>query len=255
MENTNHLAGVSDDELADEAGRSGPDVSTALAPRHPARYTEAILAAVADIVACGSHVHDCYAGTGERLGRLADRHGWTFTGTEIEASFIVDQRVAHGDATDPITYPTTEHVIITSPAYPNGMADDFAAANPTKRNTYRAAIHRIEGADRRLHPNSMGQYGYRPGRRVAEKKAAYWRLARATVTCWTASRVLVNVKDFIHSKGVVEPVVEPWAELLAEHGYRVADRIVVETSGQRFGANRHRVDHEVILVGVREVPR
>lgn len=219
---------------------------------HPARFTTEILEVIADRIAPGTRVHDPFAGTGERLGALADRRGYIFSGTEIEPEFIVDPRVVQGDATDPDTYPTDEHVNVTSPAYPNGMSDNFVAKDPTKRNTYRAALHRILGHDRPLHPRNLGQYGYRPGRKVAEKKAAYWRIADAAVACWTAGTVFVDVKDFIHSGDVVEPVVDPWAELLERHGYRIVERVNVGTSGNRFGANRERVDHEVILVATRE---
>ena len=67
--------------------------------------------------------------------------------------------------------------------------------------------------------------------------------------------MFVNVKDFIHSVDVVEPVVEPWAELLERHGYRIVERVEVGTTGNRFGANRERVDHEVVLVATREAMR
>ena len=131
------------------------------------------------------------------------------------------------------------------------MADDFKAKDPTHRHTYRAANHRLAGHDEPLHPNNMGRWGYRPGRKVAECKAEYWRIATTAVACWTAPCVFVNVKDFIHSGDVVEPVVEPWAELLERHGYTITDRIKVATDGNRHGANRHRVDHEVVLVATR----
>ena len=44
--------------------------------------------------------------------------------------------------------------------------------------------------------------------------------------------MFVNVKDFIHSVDVVEPVVEPWAELLERHGYLIVERIEVATARQ-----------------------
>src|SRR5262245_41779743 len=82
----------------------------------------------------------------------------------------------------------------------------------------------------------------------------HWRLAYETVRCWGASTAFVNIKDFIHSKTIVEAVVEPWAEMLERHHYRIVDRLTIATAGNRFGANSHRVDHEVVLVAERRAP-
>ena len=218
---------------------------------HEAQWSWPVLEAIAARLARGVRVHDCFAGTGDRLGQMADRKQWVFTGTDLQAVFIFDPRVVQGDATDPDTYPTEKHYLLTSPVYPNGMADDFKARDPEGRHTYRAAQHRLLGHDEPLHPNNMGRYGYRPGR-PPENKAIYWGIAEAAVACWTAATVFVNVKDFIHSNDVVEPVVEPWAELLEHHGYLIVERVKVPVPGQRHGANRHRVDHEVVLVAPRE---
>ena len=81
--------------------------------RHNAQYSTEIIAALARFVPpIEGRIHDPFAGTGVRLGQLCDRLGLTFTGTEIEQSFIVDQRVAHDDSTVPATYPTMARIPI-----------------------------------------------------------------------------------------------------------------------------------------------
>lgn len=211
---------------------------------HPARYSAAIIAALTDILPAGIHIHDPYAGTGERLGDIADRRGWTYSGTEIEAGFIVDPRVKQGDSTQAHTYPLaatwSNRWIVTSPVYPNGMADHWNAADSSDRHTYRAAA----GHD--LDTNNMGRYGYRGG--SARNHDAYWLLAGSSVRWWDAfDGVIVNVSDFI-AAGQVVPIVAPWRALLASRGWQTEVREVV-TPRQRRGANGGvRVDAEALII-------
>lgn len=119
---------------------------TSTAAKHPAPYSPEVLdvlsALITDIAAgrvnrhpkLGAlpiepirHVHDPFAGEGARLGALCDALGVTFSGTELEAPFIIDPRVKHGNSTKRGTYPRRRHVIVTSPVYPNGVADHFEA--------------------------------------------------------------------------------------------------------------------------------
>jgi hypothetical protein len=211
---------------------------------HPCRWTPAILAALEPAVAeLGLAVHDPFAGTGVRLGQLCDRLGLAFTGTEIEAPFTVDPRVAQGDSTDPATYPPHPHVVVTSPAYPNGMADHFHARDGSRRHTYRQALAAIAGHDQSLHEHNMGRWGVRRGQRAT---ARHFELADQCVRWWPA-HVIVNVSDFPH-RWALWPLVDRWRELLGRHGYVVDGELEVATPRQRNGANRHRADHETVLI-------
>jgi hypothetical protein len=216
---------------------------------HPARWSHEILEVIAPIIAgLNLPVHDPFAGTGQRLGELCDRLGLTFTGTEIEPEFIVDARVIAGDSTDPATYPTREHVAVTSPVYPNGMADHFKANDTSKRHTYRQALAENLGYDRPLHPNNMGRYAGRFRRGLASE-AKHFAIAESCIPHWP-TRVIVNVKDVVTTKGTI-PVVEMWRELLAAHGYVAIQQIDVATPGQRNGANGQvRADTEAVLVAL-----
>src|SRR5687768_13659268 len=125
--------------------------------RHPAQYSPEVIEAITPILAeWNAPVLDPFAGTGVRLGWLCDQLGLPYMGIEIEPEFIVDPRVVNGDATDGFTA-SEWTVIVTSPVYPNGIADHFKASDTKGRHTYRAALADIAGEDRELHPNNMGR--------------------------------------------------------------------------------------------------
>jgi hypothetical protein len=214
---------------------------------HPCRWTPAVLDAIEPlIVELGLPVHDPFAGTGERLGQLCDRLGVPFTGTELEAEYIADRRVRHGDSTDADTYPTHPFGVVTSPVYPNGMTDHFHARDDSRRHTYRQGLAEIRGYDRPLHPNNMGRYGNRY-RRSQASEDKHFAIADLCVGHWPR-HAFVNVKDVVTPSYTVE-VVARWQALLEGHGYEVVDVVEVSTPGQRHGANRdHRADGEAIIV-------
>jgi hypothetical protein len=218
---------------------------------HPARWTPAVLDAMEPVIAdLRLPVHDPFAGTGERLGQLCDTLGLSFTGTEIEPEFAVDQRVRSGDSTDANTYPPGAYVVVTSPVYPNGMADHFEAKDTSKRHTYRQALATNLGYDRPLHPNNMGRWG-NAHRRSQRSEDTHYGLARDCIRHWP-ERVIVNVKD-VRATSYEVPVVNTWRAMLSEQGYRITAELWVPTPGQRHGANgRLRADGESVLIAVRQ---
>jgi hypothetical protein len=223
---------------------------------HPAPYSPEVLDMFDKIgPERKTRVHDPFAGTGERLGRLADNRGWIFTGTEIEEPFIVDPRVQLGDSTDPSTYPTERFKVMTSPVYPNGIADDFHAQDSSTRRTYRSAVAKILGHDRPLHVNNQGRYGYRGGQLNSDARMLYWWLAVQCIGCWETApcdEVFLNVSDFTVGQNRIVPVVAGWAELLEAHGFSILKTYPVQTRRWRNGANRDaRVANEVILQALR----
>jgi hypothetical protein len=234
----------------------GPTDRGVISPRaitidHPARYSVELLPVIGRALADWAlPVHDPFAGTGERLGQLCDELSLPFTGTEIEPEWIADARVRQGDSTEAGAYPTGDYALATSPTYPNGMADHFRAGDDSHRNTYRQALQRTRGADRELHPNNTGRYNNRRGQRI---EAQYWKLCRVAVAHWPA-RAVVNVKDFYYQNEQLYPVVTKWIALLEEHGYTVRERIDVPCPGNRYGANRQRVETEAVLVCERSRP-
>jgi|JI10StandDraft_1071094.scaffolds.fasta_scaffold08724_9 hypothetical protein len=230
---------------------------------HPARFSPSIINCISGYIPFGAQVHDPFAGTGERLGRMVDALALaednpfcTFSGTEIEPCFIVDKRVVFGDATDPGSYPKGAGlVIVTSPVYPNGVADHFfAQITKWKRNTYRQAVAALEGRDRELVPTNMGRYGYRGTSQKSKKRTAYWSLARTAVANWAhAEMVILNVSDFMVGKDI-EPLVEPWGLLLEENGWKITRVEQVATPRYKNGSDKsrnERIDTEAVIVAVR----
>lgn len=217
---------------------------------HPAPWSAEVLTKLGDVVPAGTRVHDPFAGTGERLGVMADVNGWRFSGTEIEPVFIVDPRVKVGDATDRSTYPRRPFVIVTSPVYPNGIADDFNAQDGSTRRTYRSAKAKLVGRDERLAANNMGAYGYRGQPFHSTNRMMYWRLAHDSVRCWSrADAVYLNVSDFI-ARGEREPVVSQWIATLQIAGWQVVKSWPITTRRWRNGATRSarvEVEHLVYL--------
>lgn len=247
---------------------------------HPAQYSPEILTLFRWLIPSVARVHDPFAGTGSRLGSLARDRGWTFTGTEIEPAFIIDDRVVQGDATDPGSYPApllcpacgclgdvserssvfprrcmAHHPrgfwIVTSPVYPNGMADHFVskAADTSTRRTYRHALATITG-DRevQLDPRNMGRWGYRGRALDSDARAMYWHLARQAVDCWSeAEALVVNVSDSLDGDRRV-PVVAGWQDLIARAGWSNQDVHPVATKRYRNGAGRDaRVETEAVI--------
>lgn len=246
---------------------------------HPARFSEEIVDALVDII--NSEVtewfnppvlHDPFAGTGEALAEIAERcqpGGFgplPYSGTELEPEWIVDHHVIHGDATDYRTYPpyrvahgTMEgngrFIIVTSPAYPNGMADAWKATDDSERNTYQWRLDKLRGKHVEMHRNNQARLGYRGTKRggKSSKREAYWRVAREAVECWmSADMLLVNVSDFKHGNGQTEPLVTDWRCLLKEFGWHDQTEIHVGTRRNGNGSNAdQRVEHETIIVAKR----
>lgn len=223
---------------------------------HPARFSKEIIECFRTLLGSTERIHDPCAGTGERLGALADMIGIPFTGTEIESCYIVDRRVREGDSRKLTSYPSplyakTPFTIVTSPVYANGMTDNHLPKDGSVRKTYRVAKIALSGdATATLEPGNAAAYGYRQGRIAARK---YWAINDAVVEKWIpagATRALVNVKDFWMAGELVEHGQE-WADCLIKHGWELKAMHDIETPGMRYGENREaRSPHEWVIEAV-----
>ena len=253
--------------------RKEPTVSKQPNPTgHPARFSQEVLDLAAELLMARypewlgrPYVFDPFAGTGEALARLSatliaaepEHIGFQVTGVEIEPAYIVNaELVKPGDALDRSCYeqaPTGGLVIFTSPVYPNGMADHHRPKDTSVRRTYLVSLMALTGdAAYEMDEHNMGRYGFRGTRRdgTSKRRAAYWDLAEKAVAVWAgcAQHVLLNVSDFMHSNGQVEPVVDDWKAVLHKHGFTEQFDHPVATSRMRMGANHdQRVANEVIV--------
>lgn len=231
---------------------------------HPARFSGAVVDKLRELllglrVATVSaewmrhpYIFDPFAGTGERLAEILGDE-FEGRGVELYSDFIVTrQLVKVGDATKIGSYPLMPFVIVTSPVYPNGMAEawDVSESDTSTRNTY--AANRTQKSK----PNDMGVMGYRGTKRGGRsvKRAAYWRTAEQCVVNWRVSpceAIFLNVSDFM-SGGEVEPLVKDWRDLLKRHGFRIDGTYRIRTPRHRGNDNAdQRVDTEKIIVAVR----
>jgi hypothetical protein len=212
--------------------------------KHPAPFTESIIDRLEVLIP--KHIppdrviHDPFGGEGVRLGKLCDKLGYTFSGTDLENWRGGDERVIEGDATYAWSYPLVPYAVVTSPTYNNGCNDHFEAKDDSRRLTYR------DRAGHALHDNNTGRWS---GRSSKKAEAQYWKLTRKSVVHWP-NIAIVNVKDSVRSTwdGGIYPLVQLWTELLEEFGYQV-DAEEVKCPGWRFGQNSDkRLQTESILV-------
>lgn len=208
---------------------------------HPCPMSWPIIHALGPILKhlAPDHVHDPFAGEGRRLADLCAYLGIWFSGTDLVEWRGHHRAVVIGDATNPASYPTGPHIVVTSPTYNNGFGDTYT--DNSERHTYTAA------ARQELGPTNTGRY---TGRYSKTGEAMYWKLHDEAVRHWPAT-VVVNVKDSIRY-GDVYPLGDLWCDLLIRHGYAITGRQAVECGGHRKCANGNlRVDDEQVIVAVK----
>lgn len=205
---------------------------------HPSQYSAEVLAILADLIPSG-RVHDPFAGTGLRLGRLCDERGAIFSGSDIEDWPGHDPRMIVADARDAVSYPAEPFVVVTSPVYGHKRLSDYPnGPTPTTktkgRRDYGIAL------DRALHPDNLART---TGQAFGRNPAPYWEEHAAAVKHW-GERVLLNVD---------QPIEAGWRRLLEEAGYRVVEVIPAYTrrNGGFIRPNKG-AGFEVVVVAERE---
>lgn len=210
--------------------------------KHPAKFSGPILDTIESILderlPQQATVLDPFAGVGgiHRLDK------WQTIGVEIEpewASAHPDTIV--GDSTRLATLFDLDSIdaIVTSPAYGNRMADNYAGdPNNSRRFTYRIALGRTLDEN-----NGAGlQWGY--DYRVLH--AAVWESCHAVLR--PGGLMIVNVSNHIRA-GVEQPVVEWHLATLTRFGFLLDEVRPVHTQRMRYGANgEKRVRTEKVLV-------
>lgn len=216
---------------------------------HPATYSDAILRYLAN----GSQlpegrILDPFAGVG-KIHRLADADRFT-VGVEIEEVWA---RQHPGNVVaDALHLPFHDECFdgcVTSPVYGNRMSDHHRAKDPSLRRSYTHDLQRSVGdASRQLHPANSGVlYAWQP---------AYWTFHRAA---WQevhrvlkpGAKFLLNVSDCwrtVKGQRTIIPVVDRHVDFCVLLVGFVLDEIHrIETPRMKYGANGHRVPHEVVL--------
>jgi tRNA G10 N-methylase Trm11 len=212
-------------------------------PRHPAKYSDALLVHLLNAAEGYDRILDPFAGTG-KIGMLrAMGHTGPIYANDLEAEWLAPNIygcdvVTFQDA-EFLKYPAAYFdAIVTSPTYGNRMADHHKAKDGSKRVTYTHCLGHP------LHAENTGamQFG---ARYCAKHERIYAHLNQLVRP---GGRWVVNVSNFIRSGKEVD--VAGWTEkTLNALGLQTVEVITVKTPRMGFGANADkRVDHEHIII-------
>jgi tRNA G10 N-methylase Trm11 len=208
-------------------------------PKHPAKYTDALLLTMARMLKGRQRILDPFGGTGKVfllehwLGKVQ------IEAVEIEPEWAAKHpRTTLGNA---LYLPWEEgyfDAICTSPTYGNRMADHFVTANPDRiQKSYRDCL----GRD--LNRDNAGRLQWGPKYQDFHKRA--WAEARRVLD--PAGVFVLNIKDHIRDGKVQE--VTWWHErTLTSLGFVMVEHVRIETPSHRFGANSEaRMPHESVI--------
>ena len=208
-----------------------------MSTKHPAKFNDAILAAIESELPEVGRVLDPFAGTG-RIHELATETRYTY-GIELEAAWAdMHPSTTIGNALTLPWIDNTFDAIATSPTYGNRMADTYDGRDGSKRNTYRTAL----GQDLRSENSGAMQWGdeYR------EFHGKAWTEARRVLK--PGGVFVLNVKDHIR-KGERQYVTN-WhvVHLQTVLGFHEIGAQRIPTRGNGFGANgKVRIDYEEVV--------
>lgn len=194
--------------------------------KHPAKFSDAILAAIEPLLPEWGVILDPFAGTG-RIHQLETALRWTY-GIEIEpewAALHPNTRV--GNALNlPAGWTGLFDAIVTSPTYGNRMADHHEAKDSSRRMTYRHTLGRP------LHENNSGQLQWGP--KYREFHEAAW--AEAVRVLRPGGLFVLNCSDHIRA-GEMQHVTRWHWKTLRGLGLETAAAKTVPTPRMRYGAN------------------
>jgi hypothetical protein len=228
---------------------------------HPAQYSDELLPHIKAMLIAhwggwqADRFHsmmllDPFAGLGIKMAALAREIGGVhFTGVEIEPGYakggVASPYVVRGDSRNLKAVPGIGHFVrfdgaVTSPVYPNGMADNFHQSDSDKsiRRTYVHGLRSVYGKDYELQPGNAA--GTNP-RRNPHGMLRFHDINEAVYdsvfeVLRPGAPFIVNVKD--------TPYMPDFAsftqKMLRCCGFEVKPQTcVVECPGSNFGANQH----------------
>lgn len=215
-----------------------PPVGAIPVPKHPARYSLALLPVLQRMAQPYDKVLDVFAGTGVRL--LSVRPDAFLN--EIEPKWAaISQRMTNrsfvGDALSLRWAAGFFDAVITSPCYGNRYADHHNACDGSRRRSYRHDLGQP------LQANNAGKIHW--GDEYRDFHTLAWLEVRRVVR--PGGGLILNVKDFY--RGPMRQYVTDWhISCLEELGFRLIEHVKVETPSMRHGQNgKKRMPYESVI--------
>lgn len=217
-------------------------MAESIPPRHPAKYTDALLPVFARWCMDSKSILDPFAGTG-KIGMLKDYgvHA-VISANDIEKDWLTPN-IYHCDKLyfqDAEFLDTGESydTIVTSPTYGNRMADHFHTEHPERRATYTHCI------GHELDDENTGRMHF--GKAYCEKHRRIF--AHLYDLLIDGGIFILNCSNFIRAGEIVD--VTSWMrDTMESVGFKFCSSVNVSTPRMRFGANSDkRVEYETVML-------
>ena len=214
---------------------------------HPATFSKALIRPLAEQLTLHTQqfstgqrkLLDPFGGLGHGLVEIAVLANLWPTGVEIEPGYLPHAHpcIMLGDSTCLPFADSSFAAAVTSPVYPNGMADDFQAKDGSERHTYPHRLRKVYGPDYRMHPNNAG--GMSPRR---SPKALARFLDLNCKVYGEVFRVLRNGSPFVvNTKNTLKvPFTKITQDQLAQVGFEFIREVTVDVPGMNHGKNQER---------------
>jgi tRNA G10 N-methylase Trm11 len=213
-------------------------------PKHPAKYTDALLSEFVKMLDGSEKILDPFGGTGKvhLLNKWLPNSRIYATEIEYEWASATRKTIVANALCLPFSENTFD-AICTSPTYGNHMADqskgDIADRHrKAKTNKYFALL------GRKLHPENSGQLHWNKGYQEFHIQA--WREVSRVLK--VGGSFVLNIKNHIRN-GQEQFVTEWHIETLLSLGYKVLDHKKIEVPSMGFGRNAEkRVPYESVIL-------
>ena len=206
-------------------------------PAHPAKYTDALLLTMAQMLKGRRRILDPFGGTGKVFLLEAWLPDAQIEAVEIEPEWAaINPRTTHGNALD-LPWPAGYFdAVCTSPAYGNRMADPLFWGDIGK--TYATELHR------ELHPDNGGRLQWGDAYKEFHVKA--WTEARRVLQ--PGGAFVLNIKDHIR-RGERKYVTQWHVMTLCGLGFVEREHKRINTPSMRYGRNGDkRVEYESVIL-------